>query len=134
MSDHPAALARAIRGPVLPAATVLLVALLMMLAGCSAGDGASAEADREGAVTVVDVRTPGEYASGHVPGSRNIDVESPGFGEEMAALSPDESYLVYCRTGNRSARAAEIMRAAGLTVEDGGGLADMSAAGYELTG
>ena len=54
---------------------------------------------------VLDVRTPGEFAAGHVPGAVNIDVNSPEFEAKMKALDPDKTYLVHCAAGTRSARA-----------------------------
>ena len=52
------------------------------------------------------------------------------FDTEIAALDPAKTYLVYCRSGNRSAQAVARMRAAGLTALDGGGVEDMTAAGW----
>jgi len=98
-----------------------------------AGEAGAATVATEGAV-VVDVRTPEEYAAGHVEGAVLIDVSDPSFAGAVAELDPDDEYLVYCRSGNRSAVAAEIMRAAGLTVTDGGALDDMRAAGWPVTG
>lgn len=66
-------------------------------------------------VVVLDVRTPGEYAEGHLPGAVNIDVEAADFGARIAELDPDATYAVYCRSGNRSAVALERMREAGFT-------------------
>ncbi len=54
---------------------------------------------------VLDVRTPGEFAAGHIPGAVNIDVNSPEFETKMKALDPDKTYLVHCAAGTRSARA-----------------------------
>lgn len=62
---------------------------------------------------VLDVRTPGEFAQGHLKGAVLIDYRSPGFRQEMAGLDRKKTYLVYCRTGNRSARALEIMKELG---------------------
>ncbi len=84
-------------------------------------------------VVIVDVRTPTEFAAGSVKGARNIDVEAASFDQAIASLDRKATYLVYCRSGNRSAQAAARMRAIGLTVKDGGGLADMAAAGYPFT-
>ena len=83
----------------------------------------------EGALPI-DVRTPEEHAAGHVEGDTLMNIGDPGFDAAVAALDPAETYVVYCRSGNRSAQAAERMRAAGLTVRDGGALDDMLAAGW----
>jgi len=51
---------------------------------------------------LLDVRTPGEFATGTIKGSRNIDFHSPDFEEQIAKLDKSKTYLVYCRSGNRS--------------------------------
>jgi rhodanese-related sulfurtransferase len=64
---------------------------------------------------VLDVRTPAEYASGHLPAAKNIDIEGSGFAAGIAALDKNGAYAVYCRSGNRSGTALEQMSAAGFT-------------------
>ena len=64
---------------------------------------------------VLDVRTPAEYASGHLPSARNIDIEGAEFANQIAALDKNATYAVYCRSGNRSGTALEQMTAAGFT-------------------
>lgn len=85
-------------------------------------------------VTVVDVRTPAEYAEGHIDGALLIDLASGSFIDEIAALDPDGEYLVYCRSANRSGQAVAIMRELGyqqIWDLDGGTVA-YAAAGYAL--
>ena len=48
---------------------------------------------------VLDVRTPGEFAQGHIKGAVLVDYRSPAFREEMAGRDRAKTYLVYCRTG-----------------------------------
>jgi rhodanese-related sulfurtransferase len=80
--------------------------------------------------TVIDVRTPAEYAAGHIAGARNIDVEGAEFASTISTLDKGAAYLVYCHSGRRSAMAAEQMAAAGFTdIVDGGAMADLVAAG-----
>jgi phage shock protein E len=81
---------------------------------------ASTEAGREArrlldnGARIVDVRTVGEYQSGHVEGALNIPVGS--LEERLAELEPkDGAVVVYCRSGHRSARAADILRQAGFS-------------------
>ena len=62
---------------------------------------------------VLDVRTPGEFAQGHIEGAVLVDYRSPAFREEMAARERAKTYLVYCRTGNRSVGAMKTMRELG---------------------
>ncbi|MEO6144804.1 MAG: rhodanese-like domain-containing protein [Dermatophilaceae bacterium] len=64
---------------------------------------------------VLDVRTPAEFASGHLPQAKNIDIEGPDFATQIAALDKSAKYAVYCRSGNRSGTALEQMAAAGFT-------------------
>lgn len=64
---------------------------------------------------VLDVRTPTEFAGGHLPQARNIDFEAADFATKIAALDKNATYAVYCRTGNRSGSALEQMTAAGFT-------------------
>ena len=100
--------------------TLLLLALGLLTACGSDTPGPSATGDA-GAV-VVDVRTPQEFASGHLRGAVNLDVSDAGFADAVAALDPDAAYVVYCRSGNRSAAAASLMREAGLQVTDAGAM------------
>lgn len=71
------------------------------------------EAAARPGVVVLDVRTPEEYAEGHLPGAVNLDVSDPGFVDGLDELDRDATYAVYCRTGSRSLAAAEAMREAG---------------------
>lgn len=71
-----------------------------------------AHADRTKLV-LLDVRTPGEFAAGHLPGAVLLDIHAEGFEARLAQLDRSPTYLVYCRTQNRSGRAAETMRRLG---------------------
>lgn len=73
-----------------------------------------AMAQRSG-VTVVDVRTPKEYAEGHIAGAVNKDWKSERFAEEIGAYGTDERIVVYCARGVRSQKAAEMMSGMGFT-------------------
>jgi len=68
---------------------------------------AFAELVADSNVVVLDVRTAGEYAEGHIEGSVNIDQGQSDFMDKArAALSPSKKIAVYCRSGRRSANAA----------------------------
>lgn len=72
--------------------------------------------------TLIDVRTPDEFAQGHLEGAINLDITSSAFDVEIANLDKAGTYTVYCRSGNRSAQAAERMRSIGIkNVTDAGG-------------
>ena len=58
---------------------------------------------------MLDVRTAEEYSSGNIPNSINLDVLSPDFKSKIELLDKNKEYLVYCRSGNRSAIASSIM-------------------------
>lgn len=64
-------------------------------------------------VVVIDVRTPEEFAEGHIDGAVMIDFYADTFDDELAALDPDETYLLYCRSGNRSGQTAAQMQQLG---------------------
>jgi rhodanese-related sulfurtransferase len=76
-----------------------------------------AEAFQEGVkskdAVIIDVRTGGEFAGGKIKGARNIDIMSSGFEKQITNLPKDKSYYLYCRSGNRSGQACEIMGEAG---------------------
>lgn len=64
---------------------------------------------------VLDVRTPEEYAGGHVPGAMNIPYDQlPGRLDDVQA-SHDDEVVVYCQTGRRAAKAEETLRGAGFS-------------------
>jgi phage shock protein E len=86
----------------------------------------------QGAV-VIDVRTPAEYAEGHVPNALLIDVSASSFASQISQLDPNQAYVVYCRSGNRSAVAISQMLAAGFTeLYDMGPLTAWAQAGHPV--
>jgi len=76
-------------------------------------------------VSVIDVRSPWEYEEGHVKGSINIPLEEvPARLEEFKKLNGP--IILYCRSGNRSGIAIQLLKQAGLTdLYNGGGIFDM---------
>ncbi|MBE5766366.1 MAG: rhodanese-like domain-containing protein [Clostridiales bacterium] len=71
---------------------------------------------------ILDVRTPEEFASGHIPGAVNLPNEDIGTEEILSLSDKDKLILVYCRSGNRSKQAAQKLVNLGYTniVEFGG--------------
>lgn len=59
---------------------------------------------------IVDVRTKGEFKSGHIANASNVELSSPDFKSMAAALDKDKPVLVYCLSGGRSAKAADYFR------------------------
>ena len=92
-------------------AVVFVAAYFMFMKG---GDVSSAEARqlvRAGA-RLVDVRTPGEFAAGHISGAINIPVQQ--LDARMSELQPKyAAVVVYCRSGHRSGNAARMLKNAG---------------------
>lgn len=62
---------------------------------------------------VVDVRTPEEVAEGHLAGSVNINFLGENFANEIQNLDKKKTYLLYCRSGSRTRRAADLMQKSG---------------------
>lgn len=85
-------------------------------------------------VTLLDVRTPAEFASGHLDGARNVDVNSADFAATLSGLSTEGTYAVYCRSGNRSGTAVTQMVDQGFTrvFHLAGGITAWQAAGHPV--
>ena len=58
---------------------------------------------------IIDVRTPEEYADGHIEKAINLDHYSETFKGELDKLDKDKTYLIYCRAGPLSRMALNIM-------------------------
>ncbi len=99
-----------------------MFAATFALTSCSSSSGAtdlSADAFQvksgEAGVVLLDVRTAGEFAAGHIEGALNIDVEGMTFEGEIKSLDPSKTYAIYCQSGRRSRIAVETMTNAGFT-------------------
>lgn len=68
---------------------------------------------KEPGVVILDVRTPKETAQGKIPGAKEIDFYGDNFESEIEKLDPEKTYLVYCRSGNRSAKTCNLMASKG---------------------
>lgn len=60
-------------------------------------------------IIIIDVRTPQEFNAGHIKDAKNINVADKNFNSRIEGLDRDSTYLVYCRTGNRSRYAIQFM-------------------------
>jgi phage shock protein E len=93
--------------------TALVLIVLVQGAGATTPP-AEAKALVDGGALLVDVRTPEEFASGHIEGAKNIPVS-----EVQVRLAEfgakDGKVVVYCRSGNRSGKAKTMLEAAGYT-------------------
>jgi phage shock protein E len=82
---------------------------------------------------VLDVRTPAEYDGGHLEDADNVDFLAPDFANRVEGLDRDETYYLYCRSGQRSGKAAELMRSMGFAdVHNAGGYEALAAAGHRV--
>jgi len=106
----------------------VILAVAMVVAACSATPTAAPAAPSQNLpadidaataaslrgrddVVMLDVRTPEEYAQGHIPGVKLIPLaELPN---RLAEVPRDKTLVVTCRSGNRSAQAAQLLRQAG---------------------
>ena len=72
-------------------------------------------ADHDADAPLIDVRTPGEYAEGHLAGSVNVDVMGADFAQRIEALKlpADAPVYLYCRSGTRSGQATKTLRQMG---------------------
>ena len=79
--------------------------------------------------TVIDVRTPEEFAQGHLTGAINVDVQSATFDQEIQQLPTSGTYTLYCRSGNRAGAALSQMQKLGFAdLTNVGGLEQAAAA------
>ena len=101
---------------------VILTAVILLLAGAAYFvfgrgreiQGGEARKLVAAGARLVDVRSPEEYARGHLPGAVNIPVQE--LDRRLADAGPvDHELIVYCRSGHRSSRAAQILREHGFT-------------------
>jgi rhodanese-related sulfurtransferase len=90
--------------------------------------------NREDAL-VVDVRDPGEYGAGHILGAKNVPLSRiDAGGSEIAPKRKEKPVIVYCDTGNRSAKAAAALRSQGFArvVSLSGGIGAWQQAGLPV--
>ena len=126
---------------------IIIPALLLMLFSCGAqntesisNDGGKIDAGvfeskikTEENHVLIDVRTPEEFASNHIKGAININVNSSNFSDKIKLLDKSNTVLVYCKSGGRSAKAFNSLQTFGYTVyELKGGLLKWQAAGLPV--
>ena len=83
---------------------------------------------------LIDVRTPTEYQTGHLPHSTLIDFKSDGFRKKMAQLDKHQPVMVYCAAGGRSTATVALLEELGFTevYELEGGITGWQEAGQEI--
>jgi rhodanese-related sulfurtransferase len=89
---------------------------------------------RAGDTVIIDVRTVSEFERERLRDSINLDVNAGVFRDRVARLDREKTYLVYCQSGTRSARAAQTMNELGFTkvYNMRGGIAKWKDAGYPV--
>ena len=109
----------------LPTLSRFLFMSFLSLFSCSAPQGLSSLSAQDFSellrqkpdLMLLDVRTPSEYAEGHLPNSVNVDVLAPDFERRAAeVLGSQRSVALYCRSGHRSMKAAAQLTRKGYTV------------------
>ena len=106
-------------------ALLVSVGVLAGVTACSTPE----KVDMSQVTAVIDVRTPEEFAEGHLEGALNLNIEGSSFAADIAKLDPTGTYVVYCRSGNRAGKAVTAMQQIGIpNVTNLGAVADASAA------
>lgn len=83
-------------------------------------------ADDEQTPLVIDVRTPAEYETGHLPGARNINFDQIGGRIGDITRDKDEPIFLYCKSGRRSGLAKQTLEQLGYSnVVNAGGIRDV---------
>ncbi len=100
----------------------------------SVSEASQVVADSPADLVVLDVRTPEEFAQGHLEGAINIDFYADDFSAQLDRLDKDVPYVVYCKSGNRSGQTAPTMADLGFdeVYEIDGGFDAWAAAGQPL--
>ena len=106
------------------AALITAMGLVFGLTAC-----APEATDMSKVTAVIDVRTPAEFAEGHLEGAVNIDIEAGDFGSKIESLDKAGTYVLYCHSGRRAGIAKDQMTSAGFTnVTNVGGITDAATA------
>ncbi len=110
-------------------AVVIVGILANLLFGKSGDKDADIPALIKSGALLVDVRTAGEFSSGHFEGAVNIPYDIIARAIDQYTTDKSRVVIVYCRSGNRSAHAKQSLIQTGYTnVVDGGGLGQMEKA------
>ncbi len=86
-------------------------------------------------VVLLDVRTPEEFADGHLENSVNIDInDMNSFSEKVSSLDKETPVYVYCRSGGRSNKSAQYLKEQGfaVTYDLDGGISSWSNNGLKI--
>ncbi len=122
---------------------LLVISLSLVIASCGNGDSKNqlnvqefaAKLKELPSAPILDVRTPGEFAAGHLQGAVNVDWNGSSFDTQTAAYDKSKPVFVYCLSGARSASAAKHLRQQGFSqvIEMVGGMMKWRAANLPET-
>ncbi len=102
--------------PPRPAATAATAApTAAATAGHVDAAGAAALLAKNQDATVIDVRTPAEFQTGHIPGATNVDFVADNFATELGKLDRHKTYIVHCAAGGRSTQSLAVFARLGFT-------------------
>ena len=93
---------------------LVLLAVPALARDISVQDAAALLQNPPQGLVIVDVRTPAEFREGHLPGAVNMDYFGGPFETQVQSLPKTAPVLLYCRTGNRSGSAYDVMTKAGI--------------------
>jgi phage shock protein E len=111
------------RKTIMSMAAVACVGAIALLTSC--GNNEEAITMDYSTAIIIDVRTTEEFAAGHLDGAVNYNVEDGTLEQALPSLDPNANYVVYCRSGRRSAVAVDLMKDNGFTqIADLGSLDD----------
>jgi len=97
-------------------ACIFVVMIMLVLSGASSASGLATISPKQANTLIqqekgnpefvlLDIRTPREFKAGHIEGAVLIDYYSQDFLRKMKGLDKNKTYLMYCRSANRSTRA-----------------------------
>ena len=104
----------------------LAAALIALFAIGSLTACATQTEDPGAYAAIIDVRTPEEWATGHLEGAVRVGIADADFAQQLEALDKSSDYYIYCRSGNRAGQAIDYMKSAGFTgkLVNGGAVAN----------
>lgn len=102
---------------------LIVIFLISLVVGCQAQNknvilleqDVFKEHIKTDSIQLIDVRTDSEFNSGHIKNAVNIDYYAKNFGEKLNELQKDKPIYVYCRSGNRSNKATNLLTELGFT-------------------
>jgi rhodanese-related sulfurtransferase len=120
------------RKTIMSMAAVACFGAIALLSSC--GNNQEAVTMDYSTAIIIDVRATDEFAAGHLDGAVNYNVEDGTLEQALPSLDQNANYVVYCRSGRRSAIAVDLMKANGFTqIADLGSLEDAAdATGFAI--